>query len=69
MKLQKLAAGARAFPSLHFRKGPGIEVVFDERYILDISGRYGNSRHCTVLLYRFSAFPPIIFVSMNTNTL
>ena len=27
MKLQKLAAGARAFSSLHFRKGPGIEVA------------------------------------------
>ena len=26
MKLHKFAAGARAFPSLHFRKGPGIEV-------------------------------------------
>ena len=29
MKLHKLAAGARAFPSLYFRKGPGIEVDSD----------------------------------------
>ena len=28
MKLHKLAASARAFPSCHFRKGPGIEVAF-----------------------------------------